>query len=275
MPQNKILGIPSHLYCEPLRRGAAHIRGTKVVVDSGTVNAIKLREGNLHAAFISPIDYAREGSFYQIISGVAVSSRSANNTVALHFREGIHTISTVAVDPRSVSEIILAKVILGEEFEVEPKVVPVEGSLEEMLRHADAAVLTGDEALRQAKRHGNALDLVEAWYEMAGFPYVFGFWCCRERQLTEDIVRRLEKLGSPGESMLEGIASEAATGHGLPGYETSSIRAYLDSFAYEFGAEEENGVREFLKFAYYHGVLPDVPELNYLSAESLGEESDD
>jgi chorismate dehydratase len=267
MNERRRLALPPVLWCEPLRKALQVQDAFEVLLDSTTHNAVKLREHSVHAAFLSPIDYAREGSLYRIVPRVAVSSETANNSVVMHFREGIHTISTMAVDPRSVSEIILARVILAEEFDVEPKIVPVEGSLGEMLRRADAAVLMGDEALRQAAVHGSMIDLVEAWTEMTDLPYVYGFWCCREGQLTDEHIRRLEKSVHVDGATLDGIASEAAVTHQLLQWNPDSLRAHLDSFAYEFNVDVEEGIREFLKFAYYYGVLPDVPELNYLSTE--------
>ncbi|MCZ6775533.1 MAG: hypothetical protein O7D34_03630 [Ignavibacteria bacterium] len=60
-----------------------------------TSNALELRKHELHAAFVSPIDYARESSDYRIVPGIAVSSRQA---IDLHFRESIRTINTLAVE---------------------------------------------------------------------------------------------------------------------------------------------------------------------------------
>jgi chorismate dehydratase len=274
MNERRRLGVPPVLWFEPLTKALLAQDAFEVLLDSTTRNAVKLREHSVHAAFLSPIDYAREGSLYRIVPRVAVSARTANNSVVMHFRKGIHTISTVAVDPRSVSEIILAKVVLAEEFDVEPKIVPVEGSLIEMLRRADAAVLIGDEALRQTPAHGSMIDLVEAWTEMTELPFVHGFWCCHEGQLTNEHIRWLEKSAHVEGATLDGIATEAVATHQLLQWNPVSLRAYLDSFTYELTAEVEEGIREFLTFAYYHGVLPDVPELNYLSTEAHDESSD-
>ena len=274
MKQRRRLGLPSPLWCEPLAKALQGQEAFELLRDSTMHHALRLREQSIHAAFLSPIDYARESSFYRIVPGVAVSSRGGNNSAVLHFRQGVRTFDTLAVDPTSVSEIILARVILAEEFDVEAKIVPVEGPLEEKLRRADAALLMGDEALREMTRQGNMLDLVEVWSELTELPYVHGFWCTWEGELTIEEARLLGTHGTPDDQLLDTIASEAAVQHNLPDLATTTVREYLGSFSYEFDAQVEEGIREFLTFAFYHGVLPDVPELNYLSSESPDETAD-
>lgn len=274
MNERQRLGLPSVLWCEPIARALQERDDVEVLLDSPTRIAVMLREQLVHAAFLSPVDYAREGSMYRIVPGVAVCSRSANNAITLHFREGLHTIRSLAVDPRSVAEIILARVILAEEFDVAPKIVPVDGPLDMMLNRGDAAVLIGDEALRQAVVRRDMVDLGEAWSELTGLPYVHGFWCTREGQLTAQNIKHLENSGKPGGALLDSIAFDAIRTHSLPGSTPATLRTYLDSFTYELDADVEEGIREFLKFAYYHGVLPDVPELNYLSGEDQHEDAD-
>jgi len=41
------------------------------------------------------------------------------------------------------------------------------------------------------------------------------------------------------------------------------LKAYLETFSYDFGPDAEEGLKEFLRYAYYHGVLPDVPDVRW------------
>ena len=253
------LGVSSHLYCLPLTRylkqGAFNLS-----VDSTSQNAIRMRHRDLDVAFLTPIDYARESSDYRILPGMAVSSRVPNNTVILAFKEGLHTISTLAVQPTSTSEVILASILLGERFDTRPTIVPTLGSLEHMMHSADAALLVGNEAARLGPGHPNKLDLVEEWVDMSDLPYVHGFWCTRETTLSKDGVVELQRACDQGVEMLEEIAVEAASSSQGSARE---IQQYLESFSYAFGDEEEQALVEFLRYAYYHGVLPDVADINF------------
>src|SRR5207247_287926 len=120
MSARKRLGINSDLYCSPVFYRLADEPAFECTVDLVARNAIKLRVHDLEAAFLSPIDYAREGSEYCIVPNVAVSSRTPSDTIVLHFKEGLHTINTLAVHPTSTSEVVLGSILLSERFDVRP-----------------------------------------------------------------------------------------------------------------------------------------------------------
>jgi chorismate dehydratase len=275
MRQRRSLGIPPHLFCEPLVRGAKALRGFDVRQDAQASLAIALRQRSIDVALIGPLDYAREGSLYRIIPGVAVSSRGSNSSVMLYFREGIHSIASLAVDPRSASEIILARIILSEEFDVVPTIVPVDGPIDEMLRRADAAVVAGDAALRPAPTHKNSLDLGEAWEELTGLPMVHGLFCCREHGITEAEATRIGALGKQSDATLSRIGREAVAKHSLSGYDADALTTYLQSFSYSLEEDIQEVMSEYMKLAYYHGILSDVPELHFFSAEEAEGRTED
>jgi chorismate dehydratase len=275
MRQRRSLGIPPHLFCEPLVRGAKALRGFDVRQDAQALLAIALRKRNLDVALIGPLDYAREGSLYRIIPGVAVSSRGSNSSIMLYFREGIRSIESLAVDPRSASEIILARIILSEEFNVIPSVVPVDGPIDEMLRRADAAVVAGDAALRPAPTHRNSLDLGEAWEELTGLPVVHGLFCCRGQGITDVEAKSIGALGQQREATLSRIGRDAVAAHALSGHDAGALTSYLQSFSYALEEDVQEGMVEYLKLAYYHGILSDVPELSFFSDEDAEGRTED
>ena len=251
-------------------------RDLKIDIDATARNAIRLRERDLHAAFLSPIDYARESSDYCIVPDVGVSSQVRGGSVALHFRAGIRDITSMAVDPSSLSEIVLATIILSEEFDIKPKIVPVPGSLEGMLKKADSALLIGDAAVREAETHHDVLDVVEEWNVLTGVPYVHGFWCARENDLSQEEILLLQTVGAQAPSLLGEIVETDARGHQLGGISPAALNEYLESFAYELTPDDMEGLREFLKYAYYHGVIPDVAEVSFFtSTHSDGAAADD
>ena len=259
MGTTRRLGIPPHLYCLPLVNRMKEDLFS-LLVDSAAQNAINLRNRDLEGAFLTPVDYARDSSDYCIVPGVAVSSRTPNDTIVLHFKAGLHTINTLAVRPTSTSEIVLASILLSERFDVRPTIVPVFGSFDQMLDAADAALLVGDDALAQRGRHRHKLDLVEEWEELTGLPYVHGFWCSRSSDLSPDDVTGLQRARELGAQSLDDISRSEAPKH--PGDSAEDLLQYLESLSFTFSDEEQEALTEFLRYAYYHGALPDVAELN-------------
>ncbi len=270
MDSPKRLGIPGALLTFPLTAPLRNASKFELAVDAPARNAIRLREHNLDAALLSPIDYARDSSSYRVVPGIAVSSQSANSAVTLHFREGLHEITTLAADPALISEIILTKIILAEEFDVSPRIVPLQGPLDAMLGKADAALQAGDSSLREAAVHPNVLDLVEAWIEMTELPFVHYFWCAREEDLTEHDVQTLQRARKEGMAMLDEIAAEASS-FSLSSIPIAAVKAHLETFSYDFAPDAEEGLKEFLRYAYYHGVLPDVPDMRCFGADEEDE----
>jgi chorismate dehydratase len=260
----KRVGVSPHAYCLPVVEGLQEDAAFDLCVDVPTRNAIRLRQQELELAFLTPIDYARESSEYQIIPSVAVSSRQGNDTIVLHFREGLQTISTLAVDPSSTSEIILAKILLAEKFHVQPVLVPASGSLPEMLTKGDAALLVGDQALDVSLSHPNKLDLVEEWVDLVELPYVYGFWCGREKAILPEEILRLQQARDEGLRAIATRGPESARLHARH-RSPESLKRYLESFLYDFTDEVRNAVGEFLRYAYYYGVLPDVADLHFYS----------
>jgi chorismate dehydratase len=252
MGSRKILGVPPHEYCRPLIYQLTMGGAYEVSVGPSPILASRLRRRDLAAALLGPLDFAREGSEFRIVPEIGVSSSGSSNAVVLHFKEGLHTIATLAADPAAASEIVLATILLAEEFDVSPSIVPVEGDRDKMLRKADAALLVGDMASTEAAVAGHTLDLVEAWDELTDRPFVHGIWCCLADGLSQSDVLALKRARNEG---AEDAARRIGSG------ETRGAHA----FSYELDQRSVEGLQEYLHYAYYHGIIPDIPDLQFYS----------
>ncbi|HUI63763.1 MAG TPA: MqnA/MqnD/SBP family protein [Bacteroidota bacterium] len=251
------IGIPAEIYCRPLVEILRTKELFEVVLDAPASVAQKLAKRTLKGAFLSPIDFARNASQYRIVPGSAVSSHSGNKSLVLYFRSGARAVRTLAVPPTSSSDIVLAKILLAERFDSEPQIVPVVGGLASMLARADAALLSGEAALNASSAQPESLDLIEEWVAATDLPYVHGFWCGREKGLSQEECGQLSALNS-----------EVAEWRDDSGRENP---APADLFSYDFTEPVQEGIREFLRYAYYHGILPDVPELVFFGSSGADE----
>jgi chorismate dehydratase len=256
--RKKSFGVPPHYYCKPVADALAKESSCELRVSAPAALAIHLRDRLIDAAFLTPLDYARNASEYFVVPSASVTSRSPWGPITLHFQRGAQKVSTLAADPSSSAEIILARIILAEEFDSFPALVPVQGSVEDMLQRADAALLVGDPSRQERDARMDTLDLVEAWQELTNLPYVYGIWCGRERSLSGAEVIMLQQA----HRRVHEAAQETPQG---------SDGSRVELFTYLFPSEAGDAVREFLHYAFYHGVLPDVPELAYFSVGPLNE----
>jgi predicted solute-binding protein len=107
---------------------------------------------------------------------------------------------------------------------------------------------------------------VEHWIDLTGLPYVHGFWCTRPDQLTPEQSAAIAEAAT--EAAEESAAlTQAGLDPGLPVLHPDDLAAVLDASAYVFNEPEQQAVDQFLRYAFYHGMLPDVPELRFAGAE--------
>lgn len=261
MPDTIHVGAWNSFALLPLLDGLGKGDGIALEMNLPAHTAFHLRDRLTTVAFLSPIDFAKDSSSLRIVPDVGLWSNGGSGTVTVHFQTGVEDIETLAVDPAYAAEAILAKIVFAEEFDSNPQIVPVSGSIEQMLARADAALLVGDAALRESAYHPNALDLTESWVQMTDLPFVHGLWCARPEDLSPEIVEILRNGRHADEASLAAIAARAAHEKRFPGLTSESLKEHLENFFYTLPEDALDGMREFLRFAYYHGVLPDIPEI--------------
>lgn len=276
MPEvvRNLLGVPEASYVQPLLYGLRNSSANlEFLVDFPSQLALRLQQriDSVRCAFLSPIDYARHGADYLVVPGVGVSSSSRTDTIQLFVNPDVQNVGTIAVDIRVTSEIILAKIILAEKF---PNLAAAKGPLrfipmlpkrDEMLRKADAALVVNFCPHAQTPDEPFALDLVDEWNDLTGLPYVHGVWVGHDEAEAAAIVETLVLAKEHGVSHLAEIAEVISAERKVS---RESSKQYLTGFSYGLGEEEQQGFAEFVRYAYYHGVLPDVPDLNFFEGST-------
>ena len=131
-----------------------------------------------------------------------------------------------------------------------------------MLEKADAALVVGTENVEGAAQHPNMIDLVDAWTDMTRLPYVHAIWCGRIDNITAQDIEEI----TPGRETVTSAINDIAS-RSLP-HLAQSVRDYLELFSYEITEETEIAMSEFLRYSYYHGFIPDIPELRFFGRDS-------
>jgi predicted solute-binding protein len=139
-------------------------------------------------------------------------------------------------------------------------------SRDEMLRKADAALIVNLHPVELVEEKPFTLDLVEEWNDMTGLPYVHGCWVGHDEEDLGSVIREILRSKERGVAHLGQIADMLAVEKNIS---RQSASRYLSNFSYEFGELEQESMSEFMKYAYFHGILPDVPDLNFFEVGSL------
>ena len=221
------------------------------------MNTERLLNDECDAALIGPIEYARNSSDFSLYPSIGVSSRGESRTSVLCVNRNIRSIASVAVGAVSSSDIVLAKIILSEKFEQDIVIVPVIGSVQQMLLKADAALLTGN-ALLTSQWEGPTLDLVDEWSDMTGMPFVHLLCAARKEKYKKEIGSLLLSSQESGAASLPVIAAQQSKE--LP-YPVEAMERQLEGYVYGFDDEAREALGEFFRYAFYLGILPDVPEI--------------
>lgn len=252
----KRLGVITSLFASPLFAGLQTKDphpAFRVTADLPALLAIKLREKSLDAAFLSPIDYAREYQMYGVVTNSCVAATSSAASAVIVFHEHLRTVRSLAVSPSSTSEIVLANLLFSEEFGGAPTLIPFHGTLEEGLQKADGVLCVGDEARNAQNGKRPVFDLIEEWYDSTNLPFVHGVWVARPNALT---VRETALLSASRDEGVRSIQLQEST------------REYLSSFNYTLDEPATAGLTEFFRLAFYHGILQDVPELRIFPTDT-------
>ncbi len=212
-----------------------------------------LVDGELDAAPISSIEYARNSDRLRLLPRLCVSSEGAVDSIQLVTRLPLGRVRTIAVTPESATSVVLTKVLLPQ-----AEHVPLE-------EKADARLLIGDAALRSAFEDPTPHhDLGRLWLERTGLPMVFAVWAAPEptapglAELQDSLVASVRMARAEPEL----LAHEASAAYGYP---AGFLARYFEKLRYSFGPRERAGLYTFLEMARDVGELDHVPELRFVA----------
>jgi predicted solute-binding protein len=218
-----------------------------------------LMSNERNAIFIPPVDYALNSSGMLLYPNIGVSSSGYSNVIRLYLRKNIPVIRSIAVGAVSTTDVALTRIVLGEKYEAEnPAVVPVIGSVDDMLSKADCALVSGD-ALLTLKNDHPFIDIVDEWSDITELPFVHTVCISRADMYDAGISAMLQSSQNAGRTSLESVANELAAETALS---ADLLQNYLSHFSYGFDELSKASLDEFFRMAFYYGMLPDVPEIN-------------
>ena len=213
----------------------------------------RLIAGELDAAPISSIAYARNADRLRLMPRLCVASEGAVDSIQLVSRKPLEQVRVVAVTPESATSVALVRVLLPEAEHVP------------LGEDADASLLIGDMALKSAFEDPTPHhDLGRLWLERTGLPMVFAVWACLE-PLADGLAELEDALVSSvrlARAEPEQLAYEAAERYGYP---AGFLARYFEKLRYRFGPRERAGLLTFLELARDVGELDEVPELRFVA----------
>jgi chorismate dehydratase len=233
--------------------------------------AASLRDGSADIGIIPAAAYTTIPDLV-ILPGVAIASRRAVRSILLVSKMPLEEIRTVALDGSSLTSIALLKVLFAKWWGEGQSFTPMVPDIQQMLRQHDAGLLIGDPALCIDRARYVTYDLAEEWIRLTGQPFVFAFWAVRREALKDaghdvDLAAVFQQSRDHGLAPrnVSQIACEWAPRLGLS---QSDIKRYLtENIHYYLDPECIDGMRLFFRYASECGVLPQAPELHFLTPQ--------
>jgi chorismate dehydratase len=260
----KKIGIVKYLKAEPLVYGLRDKRimhPYELVSEQPSVLADHLQYGMLDLALIPVVEYARSHEFYAIYPEICIGASGPVQSVLLFFNRNVEEIKTVALDKASRTSMALAKILIKEKFELDPRFVEMPGEVDKMLEVADAALLIGDKALTARAKYNTFFDLAEEWVDWTGLPFVFAVWAGRRQNWTQSSLRILHKSREMGIASTPQIADIYARN---AGGDPDFYRNYLDNVIdYQLTEKHIEGLKAFFELAFYHNLIDNIPDIIY------------
>jgi chorismate dehydratase len=252
------VGSVSFLNAKPLIYGLEEAEGVDLQLDVPSRLLNGLLEARLDVALLPVIDYQRMPGLRILTSG-GIGSDGRTLTVRIFSPVPIEKIATLACDTDSHTSVALARIILGEQFNIRPEFIPLD-----VVKSGDrtARLLIGDKVVcEEPVGLTHQLDLGEAWKKQTGLPFMFAAWMARAEIVLGDLPNQLERAKREGLAHVDELIARFAVPRGWP---PDIARQYLtERLQFDVGPEHLKAIRLFHELAFLYGLIPHEPwELN-------------
>lgn len=258
------VGAVSYLNSKPLIEGLARNRDEiELSLDYPSRLATDLSAGSLDVALVPSVEYLRQTD-YIAVSDACVATRGAVLSVKLYSRVPAGSIRSLAVDAGSRTSVVLALVMLGERYGIEPEISELKFGQSVSETQTDAVLVIGDRAmLVPDEPFEEVWDLGERWLQWTGLPFVFALWAARSDCPQLHMVdERLREARDRGVDHLQEIAEREAAGLHL---DPETAHSYLrDNLHFVLGPAEHHGLTLFHELATQRGLVPGGNRLVFL-----------
>jgi len=240
----------------------------KLIFDVPSRLADALKAGQLDVAMIPSIEYFRNPG-YMIISDACIACRGPVRSVKLFSRVPVQRIRTLALDEGSRTSAALIRILLKEEFGLEPEIssLPIGANAEDA--PADAVLLIGDRGIVSNRgRFEFVWDLGERWMQWTGLPLIFAMWIARPGVDLRGFGELLSAARDEGVKRLSEIARLEADDGWIS--EEDCLVYLRDHLHFYFGPQERQGLELFYRWAERHGFAPAGASIEYYHPTTLG-----
>ncbi|WP_366921731.1 menaquinone biosynthesis protein [Metallumcola ferriviriculae] len=233
-------------------------------------------DGKLDITPISSIEYARNSEKSLILPNMSISADGRVTSILLISKLPAEKLDgkTLTMTKSSATSVVLLKILLAKYWRVKPRLLTREPDLSSMLTQGDAALLIGDDALRESRnvKEFYVYDLGEVWKNYTGLPMVFALWVIRnsysaDPQGLANVAGAFLKSKAWGVENMETLINEAEQTHHLP---RDLISEHFAHIKHQLNDYYQTALLRYYKEAADIDLLKHVPELKIWGDNLVG-----
>lgn len=229
-----------------------------------------LREGAIHVAPSSSIEYALNADRYRLFPDLVIGSSGPVRSIRFLADRPPTALdgATVAIPTASATSVVLLKILLAIRWSVAVRFRWFDQAIEDpFAAGAAAALFIGDVALGQRLYPGMPvhLDLGDEWMDQTGLPFAFALWQTSAGPDRDDDLRALHQLllSSREYGARERSALAARFGPRFR-MDPTFLESYWAGLSYDLDKPMIRGLEAFYRFAAEIGEIPAAPELRWI-----------
>jgi chorismate dehydratase len=221
-----------------------------------------LAKNEIDMAAVSSFAYGQDFSQYVLFPDLSVSAFGEVQSLLLFHQKPLADLGqgTVALPTTSATSVNLLKILLTKFNGIRPQYQYAAPSLNDMMEHADAALLIGDDAIKAkwTNHTYKVTDLGEMWRRATGKWMSFAVWAVRKQVVQEqpELVARIYQafLYSKHQSLanLKPLIVEAQQ---TIGGNEAYWQRYFTQLKYDFATEQWEGLQLYYDYAFELGLL--------------------
>jgi chorismate dehydratase len=236
-----------------------------------------LAAGEIDMSAVSSFAYGESFEDYVLYPDLSVSTHGKVNSILLFHEKPLEEIANgrICLPTTSATSVNLLKIILEKFYGGKPSYTyapPVLGDM--MLNKQDAALLIGDDAIRESWRNTRyrITDLGEEWAKWTGQWMSFAVWAIRKATVNKHpkLVQKVFDAFMQSKQMIrenpEPMIQEAQS---AIGGSVEYWRDYFSNFCNDFGSQQWNGLQTYYQYCWELGNLPKQVSIEIWSKNSV------
>jgi chorismate dehydratase len=221
-----------------------------------------LAKNEIDMAAVSSFAYGQDFTQYVLFPDLSVSAFGEVQSLLLFHQTPLANLAhgTVALPTTSATSVNLLKILLTKFIGIRPQYQFAAPSLNDMMEHADAALLIGDDAIKAKWMNHSykVTDLGEMWRRATGKWMSFAVWAVRKKVVQEQpslVARIYQAFMYSKQQSLSNLKPLIVEAQQTIGGNEAYWQRYFTQLKYDFAQEQWEGLQLYYDYAYELGLL--------------------